>query len=226
MKIIKVKDYQELSSLAAEIIGKQIKSKPTSILGLATGSTPVGTYKKLIEMKVDFSKVKTFNLDEYCGLEGTHPQSYVHFMKENLFNHVNIKSGNFNFPSGKNCNKYDAMITKAGGIDLQLLGIGSNGHIGFNEPDTVFHNLTRVVKLAKSTIKDNARFFDNIKDVPKTAVSMGIGTIMAARKIILVADSNKAAIMKQLENQVVSPQLPASILHFHPDCTVIFVATS
>jgi glucosamine-6-phosphate deaminase len=226
MKVIKVKSYEELSALAAKMIAEQVKSKPDSVIGLATGSTPIGTYKKLIEANLDFSKIKTFNLDEYCGLSKEHDQSYYYFMMDNLFKHINIKHENLNFPSEANCNEYDDMIEKSGGIDLQLLGVGSNGHIGFNEPDEVFHNLTRVVALAESTIKDNARFFDNINDVPKTAISMGIGTIMAARKIVLVADSNKAGIMKQLEEPVVSPQIPASILKYHPDCTIIFVLPS
>lgn len=221
MKIIKVKSYEEMSALAAKLIAEQIKEKPNSVLGLATGSTPIGTYERLVGL--DFSRVKTFNLDEYCGLKRGHSQSYYYFMMENLFSHINIKKNNINFPTEKNPEKYDDKITRAGGIDLQLLGVGSNGHIGFNEPDDVFHNLTRIVKLADSTVKDNARFFDNIKDVPKTAISMGIGTIMATRKIVLVADKNKAHIIKELEKPVVSPQLPCSILHYHPDCTIICV---
>jgi len=226
MKILKVKDYEQLSEIAADLIAKQIKEKPTSVLGLATGSSPVGTYQKLAAMKLDFSNVLTFNLDEYCGLSNDNPQSYYFFMMENLFKHINIPKGNTHFPSENNCDKYDDQIARAGRVDLQLLGIGSNGHIGFNEPDQVFHNKTRVVELAQSTIEANARFFEKPGDVPKTAISMGIGTIMAAKKIILVADADKFDIIQKMMNPVVSPQLPASILHYHPDCTIIYVTTS
>jgi len=226
MKIIKVKDYEELSSIAAELIAKQVKEKPNSVLGLATGSTPIGTYKKLIEAGADFFDVTTFNLDEYCGLSQDHPQSYYHFMKENLFNHVNIKHGSYHFPDEKEVEEYEIKIKHAGGIDLQLLGVGSNGHIGFNEPDKVFHSKTRVVVLADSTIQDNARFFARVDDVPIKAVTMGIKTIMRARKIILVAGSEKEDVIKELENPVVDPQFPVSILHLHPDCTVIYVTAS
>jgi len=223
MKIIKVKSYEEMSDLTAEMILKQIKEKPNSVLGLATGSTPIGAYEGLIKKKADFSRVATFNLDEYCGLERTHPQSYYYFMINKLFKHVNIARENIHFPSYEKCEDYEKEIALAGGIDLQLLGVGGNGHIGFNEPDEVFHNKTRVVQLAPSTIKANARFFGNPDEVPKTAVSMGIGTIMAARKIVLVAGADKAHIIKELEKPVVSPQLPCSILHYHPDCTIICV---
>lgn len=234
MQIIKVKNYDEMSKKAAELIAKQVKKKPASVLGFATGSSPVGTYKQLIEMykknNLDMSKVTTFNLDEYCGLAATHPQSYYLFMMEQLFNHVNIPKGNINLPNGKaadftkECADYDAKIVKAGGIDLQLLGVGMNGHIGFNEPDKVFHNNTIQVKLTEDTIEVNAKkFFDgDTTEVPKTAISMGIGTIMAAKKIILIAGADKAAVIKKLEKPVVSPKFPISILHYHPDATIIF----
>ena len=221
MQIIKVKTYEELSDRAAAIIARQIKEKPDCVLGLATGSTPIGTYKRLVN--ADFSCVKTFNLDEYCGLSPNDPQSYQYFMRENLFNHVNIDMKNTNFPSEKNFAKYDDQIKHAGGIDLQLLGIGSNGHIGFNEPDVVFHNKTRVVELAESTIQANKRFFENADQVPKTAISMGIGTIMSARKVLLIAAADKTNIIKELQADIVTPKLPASILHYHPDCTIIHV---
>jgi len=228
MKIKYVQTYNQMSTLAAKAIAEQIKQKPTSVLGLATGSTPVGTYDALVKMhkagKADFSRVTTFNLDEYCGLEPKHPQSYRYFMAEKLFDHININKKKINFPD-TNFDLYEAAITKAKGIDLQILGIGQNGHIGFNEPDTIFHNRTRKAALTPSTIQANARFFERATDVPTHALTMGIGTIMAARKIILLAGSDKADIVaKILESPVVDPQLPASILHYHPDCTIITVA--
>ena len=234
MKIIRVKTYDELSKTAAEMIAKQITEKPNCVLGFATGSSPVGTYKHLVEMckddKISFAGVTTFNLDEYCGLDKSNPQSYHHFMMQNLFNHVDINHSNIHLPNGvasdtnKECADYESKISNAGGIDLQLLGVGSNGHIGFNEPATVFQNLTHEVALAESTIEANKRFFDNINDVPKTAITMGIGTIMSAKKIILVAGPEKGHIIKKLETDFVAdPQFPVSILHYHPDCTIIYV---
>ena len=233
MKIIKVKTYAEMSHTAAKIIAEQITNKPNSVLGFATGSSPVGTYNELVKMyadgKISFKDITTFNLDEYCGLDKSNPQSYHHFMIQNLFNHVDINPDNIHLPSGvacdtnKECANYEREISNAGGIDLQLLGVGSNGHIGFNEPDTVFQNLTHEVALAESTIEANKRFFDDIADVPKTAITMGIGTIMSARKIVLVAGPDKAHIIKKLETDLVAdPQFPISILHYHPDCTIIF----
>jgi len=229
MKIVKVNNYEELSAVAADLIAKQIKAKPASVIGLATGSTPIGTYKNLVEMHkrgdLNFIKVKTFNLDEYCGLARDDAQSYYYFMMDNLFKHINIPKVNIHFPAEKDSDWYDKEIAQAGGIDLQLLGIGSNGHIGFNEPEDVFHKFTRVVDLAPSTIKANARFFKKMEDVPKTAISMGIGTIMAAKKIVLIAGADKAELVKELTKPVISPQLPASILHFHPDATIITVTS-
>lgn len=233
MKLITAKSYEELSRLAANIISEQVRTKPTSVLGFATGSSPVGTYKNLVKMykdgKMDFSRVTTFNLDEYCGLNKKHSQSYYYFMMENLFSHINVPKENINLPNGtakdfaKECESYERKIEKAGGIDLQILGVGANGHIGFNEPDEVFHNKTMQVKLADSTIKANARFFEKADDVPKTALSMGIGTIMAAKKIVLVAGADKLHVIKELSKPVVSPKNPVSILHYHPDCTIIYV---
>ena len=223
MKIITVKNYEELSAMTSSIIASQINKKNDSVLGLATGSTPVGTYRNLVEQyrngQIDFSHITTVNLDEYCGLEPKHPQSYRFFMDENLLKHVNINAEKIHFPT-KNEN-FDTKIQKIGGIDLQLLGIGHNGHIGFNEPDTVFYNNTRVVKLAPSTINANSRFFDDVANVPKTAITMGMSTIMAARKIVLIAGADKTEIINKLSEDIVSPQFPASILHYHPDCTVI-----
>lgn len=183
MNIITVKDYDTMSKMAAGIIAAQINTKPDTVLGLATGSSPLGTYRNLIEMNqnglVDFSKVVTFNLDEYCGLSRENPQSYYYFMMENLFKHVNIPKENIHIPNGlakdtdEECKNYELQIKKANGVDLQLLGIGFNGHIGFNEPDDVFHNFTRRVKLTQSTIEANKRFFESADDVPRYAISMG-----------------------------------------------------
>ena len=202
MNIITVKDYDTMSKMAAGIIAAQINTKPDTVLGLATGSSPLGTYRNLIEMNqnglVDFSKVVTFNLDEYCGLSRENPQSYYYFMMENLFKHVNIPKENIHIPNGlakdtdEECKNYELQIKKANGVDLQLLGIGFNGHIGFNEPDDVVHNFTRRVKLTQSTIEANKRFFESADDVPRYAISMGIKTIMSARKIILVAGPENA----------------------------------
>lgn len=232
MNIITVKSYHELSKISANIIAAQINKKPTSVLGLATGSTPVGTYKNLVEMYrnglVDFSKVITFNLDEYCGLSRENPQSYYYFMMENLFSHVNIPQENINIPNGRamdiesECREYENKIRQVNGIDLQLLGIGHNGHIGFNEPDDVFHNNTRLVKLTQTTIEANKRFFNSTEDVPKTAISMGIKTIMSAKEILVIAGPDKAEIMGKLLEESCSPRIPASILHYHPNCTVIW----
>ncbi|MFS8501779.1 MAG: glucosamine-6-phosphate deaminase, partial [Caldicoprobacter sp.] len=197
MKVIICKNYDEMSQTAAEIVAKQINSNPHTVLGLATGSTPVGMYKTLVKMykegKVDFSNVVTFNLDEYVGLDKDHPCSYHRFMDENLFNHINIKRENVHLPNGvapsleEECKAYEKMIAKAGGITLQVLGIGHNGHIGFNEPGTPFHSLTHVVELAQRTIEANSRFFNSPDEVPRKAISMGIKTIMQAQKILLLA---------------------------------------
>ncbi|KAI4453430.1 glucosamine-6-phosphate isomerase [Holotrichia oblita] len=217
-----------MSETCANIIAKQLKNKPNSVLGFATGSTPVGTYKKLAENKTDFSKAKTFNLDEYCGLTKTHPQSYHKFMMDNLFNHVNINKKNINLPNGtakdfnKECKNYENLIKKSGGIDLRVLGVGGNGHIGFNEPDSVFHNLTHQITLTPETIDANKRFFEKVEDVPKTALSMGIKTIMQAKQIVLIAGADKKQVIERLKYEVVDPRFPVSILHYHPNCTVIF----
>lgn len=233
MKLIGVKSYEEMSMRAAGMVADRISRKPSLVLGLATGSTPVGLYENLIQLnkagKVDFRQVTTFNLDEYCGLKKSDPQSYRYFMNDKLFNHINIELNNTHLLSGTakdlefECENYEKAIQKAGGIDLQILGVGSNGHIGFNEPDEVFHNQTRQVELTPSTICANKRFFEKEEDVPKTALSMGMGTIMAAREILLVAGADKRAIMEKLKEKTVSPKLPVSLLHYHPNCTIFYV---
>lgn len=232
MKVIYTKSYAELSEKAAELIAAQVQEKAESVLGLATGSTPIGTYDKLIEMnkagKVDFSKVTSINLDEYVGLTGDHDQSYRYFMNDKLFNHVNINKENTNVPNGvaedidAECKRYDALIEEKGGIDLQLLGIGHNGHIGFNEPCDIFEKNTHKVQLGESTIQANARFFGSMDEVPKEAVTMGIQAIMLAKKVLLIANGpDKKDIIEKAVNGPVTPQVPASILQFHPDVTVI-----
>ncbi len=233
MEIIKVKTYEELSTIAADIIAKQIKEKPDCVLGLATGSSPVGTYRKLAEMckagELDFSKVKSVNLDEYVGLPEDNDQSYRYFMNDNLFNHVNIDKANTYVPGGcaedmeAECKKYDAKIEELGGIDLQLLGIGRNGHIGFNEPADTFSEGTHVVNLTESTIEANSCFFASKEDVPTKAVTMGIGTIMTAKKILLVANGPyKKDIVEAAFRGEITPLVPASILQKHSDVTIIY----
>ncbi|NLY45397.1 MAG: glucosamine-6-phosphate deaminase [Tissierella sp.] len=233
MKLIVAKNYEELSKTAADIIKEEVIKKPNIVLGLATGSTPVGTYKNLIkfheEEGLDFSKIKTFNLDEYVGLDGKHPSSYRYFMDENLFSKINIKMENTYVPDGKAsdlenyCKEYDRSIEEAGGIDVQVLGIGSNGHIAFNEPSESLSIGTFIASLKETTIKDNSRFFNSIEEVPTTAISMGIGSILKAKKIILLANGkNKAEVIQQLlDKNVVSTNLPVSLLLLHPDFTII-----
>lgn len=231
MKILNFKKYEQLCDEAASIIAQQVKQKPDCVLGLATGSSPVGIYQKLIEKnkngEIDFSKVKSVNLDEYVGLSENDNQSYRYFMNTNLFNHINIDKNNTNVPSGiasdmqQECIRYDKVVENYGGIDLQLLGIGLDGHIGFNEPDDHFPTNTHVVKLDESTIDANARFFNSIDEVPKSAITIGIKAIMQAKKVLLVAGGNKIEILKQALEGPVTPNVPASILQFHPDVTVI-----
>lgn len=231
MNVLVVKDYDEMSKACAEIFIKQLQSKPDSILGLATGGSPVGTYKLLVEAYqkglIDFKNVKTYNLDEYCGISILHPQSYYFFMHDNLFNHVDIVEDNVHLPSaqGENiaeqCEAYNKMLNSVE-IDIQLLGIGSNGHIAFNEPGTPFELETHVVKLTDKTRQDNKRFFNSIDEVPTHAVTMGIKNIMKAKKIImLISGKNKADAVKRLLTGEIDPIFPASILNNHPDVTVI-----
>lgn len=233
MKFITVKTYEELSAKAADIIAAQIIMKPNCVLGLATGSTPVGTYKKLAEKnkagEIDFSAVTSVNLDEYEGLDGTHDQSYRYFMNKNLFDNVNIDKSRTYVPNGtaadleKEGHNYDELIKSLGGIDLQLLGIGVDGHIGFNEPDEYFTAATHPVVLDPSTIEANARFFASKDDVPKKAITMGMMSIMQAKKILLVANGkNKLDILKAAMEGPIDPKVPASILQLHPDVTVIY----
>ncbi|WP_315068610.1 glucosamine-6-phosphate deaminase [uncultured Clostridium sp.] len=232
MKLLVVKDYEEMSKVAAETFKEVINEKPEAILGLATGSTPVGLYKYLIEMnknkEIDFSKIKTVNLDEYVGLGEENSQSYRYFMNENLFNHVNINKSNTFVPNGlaKDLNEetknYDKRIDELGGIDLQILGIGSNGHIAFNEPDEFLISETHVTNLAQSTIEANSRFFNSIEEVPTKAISMGIGQIMKAKKILLlVKGEDKADAIKELLNGNITTSNPATILKLHKDVIVI-----
>ena len=231
MEIIIKKDYSEISSESAMIIANQIKAKPDSVLGLATGSTPLGLYKELIRLHlngdIDFSNVTTFNLDEYVGLSNDHPQSYSAFMHDNLFSKINIKKENVHIPNGnhpndKECERYESLIKSCGGIDLQILGIGSDGHIAFNEPSSSLGSRTRIKTLTQETVRDNARFFDNITDVPKFAVTMGVGTIMEAKRILLLASgSAKAkAITKAIEGPI-SSMCSASAIQIHPKTVVM-----
>lgn len=232
MRVYKVKDYQELSRKAANIISAEVIAHPSCTLGLATGSTPIGTYKQLIEWykkgDLDFSEVKTANLDEYRGISRSNDQSYYYFMNENLFSHVNIDLKNTFIPNGENpdaeqeCAMYDKLLWRLGGVDIQLLGLGHNGHIGFNEPADHFVVGTQCVQLQESTIEANKRFFASEADVPRQAYTMGIGTIMSARRILLiVSGADKAGILRQVLLGPVKPQVPASILQLHKDVIVV-----
>lgn len=232
MRFIVTKDYNDMSRKAANIISAQIITKPNCVLGLATGSTPVGTYKQLVEWynkgDLDFSEVSTVNLDEYRGLDHDNDQSYYYFMMNNLFKHVNIDLSRTHVPDGteadpeKACADYEEIVKSYGGIDLQLLGLGHNGHIGFNEPSDDFPKVTHCVDLTESTIKANARFFEKIEDVPTQAYTMGIGTIFKAKRILLIASGkDKAEIVKKAFCGPIVPQVPASILQLHPDVIVV-----
>ncbi|MFV1966983.1 MAG: glucosamine-6-phosphate deaminase [Pirellulaceae bacterium] len=231
MEVYISKTYEELSKLAAQQVADLLNAKPNAVLGMATGSSPLGLYKELVRMHqeegLDFSQVTTFNLDEYVGLKPDHLCSYHYFMNDNLFQYINIPPEKIHIPSGttKNyqafCEWYEERITECGGIDLQILGIGSDGHIAFNEPTSSLASRTRLKTLARPTIEDNARFFDRIEDVPIYAITMGIGTILDARKLLLVANGeNKAdAVAKMVEGPVTS-MITASALHLHPDAHV------
>jgi len=232
VKVIKVKDYNELSSKAAQLITEQIIKKKNSVLGLATGSTPIGVYQELIgkfqKGELDFSEVITFNLDEYYGLSPEHPQSYYFFMWDIFFKHINIKKENVHLLNGvtenvdKECKQYEDLIKKNGGIDLQILGIGDNGHIGFNEPDVSLNTKTHLVNLTAKTIKANSRFFNDVQEVPRQAITMGIGTIMRARKIILLASGKrKAKVIERTINGPINTKVPASVLQLHNDVTIV-----
>ncbi|NLJ30858.1 MAG: glucosamine-6-phosphate deaminase [Clostridiales bacterium] len=232
MKIISAPDYQSMSRKAANIISAQVILFPRSVLGLATGSTPVGVYQQLIEWykkgDVDFSAVHSVNLDEYRGLSPEHSESYRFYMNTNFFNHINIPLQNTNVPNGlapdveEECRRYDHVIGDLGGIDLQLLGIGHTGHIGFNEPDEDFDKTTHCVKLKEQTIQANSRFFKTMDEVPKYAITMGIKAIMQAKKILLVANgASKADILYRSLFGPITPAVPASILQLHNDLTVV-----
>ena len=232
MVIYNAKDYNDMSRKAANIISAQIIIKPNSVLGLATGSTPEGTYKQLVEWykkgDLDFSQVKAVNLDEYKGLSKDNDQSYAYFMRKHLFDHVNIDINNTFIPNGleedskKECSRYNQVIKSLGGVDLQLLGIGGNGHIGFNEPGEAFEKETHCVKLTDDTIKANSRFFSSLDLVPKFAYSMGIKSIMQAKSILLVASgkSKADALYKTIYGEII-PSVPASILQLHNNVIIV-----
>ena len=232
MRIYKAKDYEDMSRKAANIISAQVIMKPDCVLGLATGSTPIGLYKQLVEWfekgDLDFSKVQTVNLDEYKGLNRENDQSYYYFMHDNLFDHINIPEENTHLPNGmemdseKECARYTKLIQSIGGVDLQLLGIGHNGHIGFNEPSESFDKEVHCVNLTQSTIEANKRFFASADDVPKQAYTMGIKTIMQAKKILIVANGEgKADIVRDAFFGPITPQVPASVLQLHNDVTLV-----
>ncbi len=232
MRIYATEDYKEMSRKAANIISAQVILKPDAVLGLATGSSPEGVYAQLIEWynkkDLDFSEIRTVNLDEYKGLSGDDPQSYAYFMHSHFFDHVNIKEENINIPNGLQedekveCQRYNAVIESLGGVDMQLLGIGRNGHIGFNEPSSSFDKETHCIELTEDTINANSRFFDDISQVPRYAYSMGIKTIMYAKSILLVAsgESKAEALYKALYGPI-TPEVPGSILQLHDNVYVV-----
>lgn len=237
MEVVICDSYEDMSRRAADVFAAQIQEEPESILGLATGSTPIGLYADLVKDYqdgiIDFSKIQTFNLDEYRGLDPEHDQSYRYFMQKNLFDHVNIDPAATHVPDGANpdadaaCAAYEEAIDIAGGIDLQLLGLGHNGHIGFNEPCDEFPVGTHLVELTESTIQANSRLFDSIDEVPREAYTMGIGTIMKARGIVLVASGeDKAKIVREVVLGPVKPEVPASVLQLHPNVTVFVDAAA
>lgn len=232
MRIYRASDYQDMSRKAANILSAQVILQPASVLGLATGASPQGVYKQLVEWykkgDIDFSEVTTINLDEYKGLGPADPQSYRHFMRENLFRHVNIRPENTYLPDGlagddaAECRRYDEVIARHGGVDMQLLGVGRNGHIGFNEPGEAFEKGTHLVALTESTINANKRFFDKEEQVPCYAFTMGIRSIMQARHILLiVSGKDKAEIINRAFNGQVTPHVPASVLQLHNNVTVV-----
>ena len=232
MKFLAAPDYQSMSRRAANLISAQVILFPNSVLGLATGSTPLGIYRQLADWydkgDIDFSAVRTVNLDEYCGLAPEQVQSYHYYMKSNFFSKINVDERNTNLPNGmaadlnEECRRYDAVIGGLGGIDLHILGIGHTGHIGFNEPGFAFDQTTHVVELNKKTIEANARFFNNISEVPRRAITMGLKAIMQAKKIVLVANGeSKAEILERALFGPVVPEVPASILQMHPSVTVV-----
>ncbi len=230
MKVIIAKDYEQMSQLGNQIIREIVKNKPDAVLGLATGTTPLGLYKNMIEdckNGLSYAKIKTVNLDEYKGLDVTSDQSYVYFMRDNLFNHIDIDLNNTHIEDGKasdaekECARYNALLEELQ-QDVQLLGLGSNGHIAFNEPGTPFGSTTHVVDLTESTIKDNSRLFNDISEVPRQAFTQGLRNIMNAKKILmLVSGKNKAKAVKEMLYGPVTESCPASVLQLHPDCIII-----
>ncbi|PIR97028.1 MAG: glucosamine-6-phosphate deaminase [Candidatus Doudnabacteria bacterium CG10_big_fil_rev_8_21_14_0_10_41_10] len=233
MKIIKVKNYNELSALAAKAVIEQIRNRPSSVLGLATGETQEGLYKNLVRdfqsKRVDFSRVTIFNLDEYWKIAPQNPQSYQYYMRKHLIDYINLNPKNFYILNGladdaeAECKNYELKISGCGGIDLQILGIGANGHLAFNEPGTEKDSKTRKVKLEELTRKDNSRFFQNIDEVPKYALTMGIGTILSAKKILLLAGAKKKEIVEKSILGPVTPKVPSSYLQKHSDVSIIYV---
>lgn len=232
MRIIKTKNYDEMSKKASDFVSQAITKKKDLVLGLATGSTPEGMYEDLIqktkEGAISFKQVRTFNLDEYIGLEESHPNSYHYFMEENFFKHIDISPENTYLPKGtaenlaEECARYEELIKSTGGIDLQILGLGTNGHIAFNEPGSSFTSPTSVVDLAQETLDANARFFDSIEDVPTQAVTMGIGSIMEAKEILLlVSGKSKAEALAKTIKGEVTEDLPSSVLQEHSNVTII-----
>lgn len=232
IEIISAKTKEQVGSLAADVITNQLKCKADSTFGFATGSSPVGMYTELIRRckngEISFKNVRCVNLDEYVGLDAEHDQSYAYFMRKNLFDGIDIDLKNTNLPNGlatdlaAECERYDAVVDSMGGVDIQVLGIGNNGHIGFNEPSDIFTYGTNVVELTESTIDANSRFFESRELVPTKAISMGVGQIMAARKILLIAlGEGKAYILEKALFGEVTPRVPASILRFAKDVTVV-----
>ena len=231
MEIIKLKNFEEVSKKAFSLISAKIISKPDCVLGLATGSSPIKVYELFIKAYkdniLDFSNVKTINLDEYYKISPNEKQSYYYFMMDKLFNHINIDKNNINIPNGntdnidEECKRYEKKLEFLGYADLQLLGIGHNGHIGFNEPSEFFDNDVHLTNLSESTINANSRLFNSVDEVPRQAITMGIGSIMRSKKIILIANSDKSEIIKKISIGKIDPQIPASILQLHPDVTII-----
>lgn len=230
MKVIIAKNYEEMSEFGNQVMREVVKNKPDAVLGLATGTTPLGLYKRMIEdckNGLSYKQIKTVNLDEYKGLDVSSDQSYVYFMRDNLFNHIDIDLNNTNIEDGKatdsekECARYNALLEELQ-QDIQLLGLGSNGHIAFNEPGTPFGSKTHVVDLTENTIKDNSRLFNDISEVPRQAFTQGLRNIMNAKKILLLASGkNKAKAVKEMLYGPVTESCPASVLQLHPDCTVI-----
>lgn len=233
IKWIETKDYEDLSKKACDIFVEQLQNKPNSVIGLATGSTPIGLYKELVQQylsgNVSFKDVVSFNLDEYVGIDPNNEASYHYFMNYHLFKHIDIQKENIHIPEGHSsdletaCRTYEQQIKEAGGIDLQVLGIGVNGHIGFNEPGTPFDSLTHIVELTQSTIEANQKYFEKPEDMPRKAITMGIQSILNAKKIILlISGETKQEAYDRLRTGIITEDLPASALHQHPDVTVIY----